>query len=185
MPFRDFCISADKEGDKAMEEFSKKLGFSSTVFLGRGAEAAGPLLIYLKSPKDFKDVPRGTESVAVCDTPEAVRLAAESKRFLALIPPWKESHAGMNFISARLARDSGASILFPFSELLRSYGYDRLSVISGMRETAVLAKKYRTPVILASMAQDRWEMRSPSDLTAFGKTLGFDEKGCKKALGHT
>jgi ribonuclease P/MRP protein subunit RPP1 len=89
---------------------------------------------------------------------------------------------GINHVLARLASDNNVAIEFDFSLLLDSYKRHRTRVVSGLLETARYVRKYGSPFVLVSTASGPWELRSPSELAAFGRFLGFPDPQIKKAL---
>ncbi|MEM5812212.1 MAG: RNase P subunit p30 family protein [Candidatus Aenigmatarchaeota archaeon] len=89
---------------------------------------------------------------------------------------------GINHILARLGAKNSVAICFDFREVLQSVKKTRSELLSSLIETARFVRKYKCPFVLSSGALNEWDMRSPSELIAFGKFLGFDERQCKKAL---
>ncbi len=89
---------------------------------------------------------------------------------------------GINHVLARLAAKNSVYIEFDFSLLLDTYKRHRSGLVSGFLETAKFVKKYRAPFVLTSAAASPWELRSPSELIAFGRFLGFADPQIKKAL---
>ncbi len=132
MGFRDFCIYESAESAGQIREFAKALGFSDMAFFSHELKEEAHMLADVKSRADMKALPAGMKIVAVCYSAETARLAIE-KGVAAIIPPWRERHAGMNFVAAKLAAGNRVSIFFPFSELLHSAGHERLSTLAGMR----------------------------------------------------
>lgn len=177
MQYRDICI-AEKNPD--IEAFAKKLGFEKAIFLSQKADQEG-FVFEFKTKKDLRTMGKGF-SLAFCRTAESARLASQSSELSAFTIPWESADLILNYITVRLAKESSIPLVFGFSHLLDSFGQTRLSVLSGMRHAALLIRKFKTPIILASLAEDKWEMRSPMDLVSFGKTLGFDENICKQSL---
>ncbi len=88
----------------------------------------------------------------------------------------------VDYVMARLARRNNVAIAFSLHPLLHSSKRGRSDLLAGMHGAARLARKYRSPFVLTSGAVSQWDMRSASDLIAFGKVLGFQESECKKAL---
>ena len=46
----------------------------------------------------------------------------------------------------------------------------------------MLARKYGTPLVLTSGARDKWGLRAPGELMAFGKCLGMTELEARDAV---
>ncbi|MFH1294808.1 MAG: RNase P subunit p30 family protein [Candidatus Aenigmatarchaeota archaeon] len=88
----------------------------------------------------------------------------------------------LNHVMAKLGADNNVSLVFDFSRLLSTTDRSRSIIITEMVSNAKLLRKFNAPFVLASGAQDKWGLRSPRDLISWGKTLGFEEKTCKKSV---
>jgi len=120
--------------------------------------------------------------VARGGTEELNRAILETPKVDILINHELEGRCGINHILAKLAKKNNISIAFDLNRLMVSYRMGRIQEFSAMRETAKLVKRFRSPFILTSGAMDPWDMRSPSELIALGKQLGFTESEAKKGL---
>jgi len=115
------------------------------------------------------------------------RFAVESPLVDMLIQPWGDpitglrNDPGINYIMAKLARKNNVFIDFAFSDLLKSHKKTRIKLFSSMIKVAKIVKKYKTPFTLSSGALSQWDLRSHSDIKAFGHLLGFDDTQIKKA----
>ena len=76
--------------------------------------------------------------------------------------------------------EKNVALLICFSDFLNSK--DKSRTLYLMQKSVALAKKYKTPIIIASGAKNKWELRSPSELIAFGEMLGLEKNQSKKAL---
>jgi ribonuclease P/MRP protein subunit RPP1 len=94
----------------------------------------------------------------------------------------ENGQCGINHILARLGAKNNVAICFDLLDILQSYKKTRSQLLTSMMETARFVKKYKCPFVISSGALNEWDMRAPSELMAFGKFLGFDERQCKKAL---
>ncbi len=90
--------------------------------------------------------------------------------------------SGVDYVTARAAKENGVALEFNFRQLLLSYGRSRSEYFEKLKSNAKLARKYSTPFVLTSGAVSCWDMRSPSELISFGKLLGFDPKSVKRSL---
>jgi RNase P/RNase MRP subunit p30 len=92
----------------------------------------------------------------------------------------KTLDTGLNHVICKLATEREIAIGFSFSSLLNA---DNLSLtLARMKTNIKLCKKYKTKIIIASFAQDLFELRSPNDLIAFGNVIGLNTKEAKNAL---
>lgn len=76
--------------------------------------------------------------------------------------------------------EKNVALLICFSDFLNSK--DKSRTLYLMQKSITLAKKYKTPIIIASGAKNKWELRSPSELIAFGEILGLKTIEAKCAL---
>jgi ribonuclease P/MRP protein subunit RPP1 len=89
---------------------------------------------------------------------------------------------GINHVLARLAKKNGVAIGFDFNQLMTSYRLGRIQEFSSMVDTAKIVRKFKVPYVLTSGARDPWDMRSPSELIAMGRLLGFSEGEARKGI---
>ena len=131
-----------------------------------------------------KSIRRQTELILVRGGSEEInRAALETPEVDILVAPILENgQPGINHILARLGARNNVAICFDFREVMQAYKKTRSNMLTSMMETARFVRKYRCPFVLSSGALGEWDMRGPSELMAFGKFLGFDERQCKGAL---
>ena len=96
--------------------------------------------------------------------------------------PLDQKNSGIDDVMARFMAERGIAIEICLSELLSCYGVVRAQLMGRMRQNIMLAKKYKTPIIITSGARDRFGMRAPQDLCSLGITLGMDPGMAKKAV---
>jgi ribonuclease P/MRP protein subunit RPP1 len=199
--FYDLHIRADVE--KA-GEMAKKLGFSGIAVAVQWGNRANLQEIRTKAkaakvdvavgielqgkphdiPRIAKSIRRENELILVRGgTEELNRAALETPEVDILVNPSLENgQCGINHILARLGARNNVAIAFDFLEILQSYKKTRSQLLSCWMETARFVRKYKCPFVLSSGALNEWDMRAPSELIAFGRFLGFDERQCKRAL---
>jgi len=83
----------------------------------------------------------------------------------------RQRRTALDEAMCRLARQQGVAIAFSFSFLLNAS--DRAQAIGRMRLNLQLCRKHKLPVIFASFAKDKFEMRGLSDLKSLLLTVGF------------
>lgn len=111
--------------------------------------------------------------------PEVERTVLETPEVDVLL---HDADTRLNHVLAKLAARNNVAVGFVFSSLLLSYKRTRISVFSNMISSARLLRKYRSPVILSSGSMSPWDLRSPSDLLAFGRLLGFQDNQAAVAM---
>jgi ribonuclease P/MRP protein subunit RPP1 len=95
-----------------------------------------------------------------------------------------QKNSGIDDVMARFMAERGIAIEICLSELLSCYGVVRAQVMGRMRQNIKLARKYKTPIILTSGAQNRFGMRAPQDLYSLGVSLGMDPGTAGKAVSE-
>ena len=152
--------------------------------LDTGMDAGFGVEINARNPVEVRKIARiirkDAEIVAVRGgNPEVERAALETPEVDILV---HNAYTRLNHVLAKLAARNGVAVGFVFSSVLLSYKRTRISVFSNMISNARLLRKYRSPVVLSSGSLSPWDLRSPSDLLAFGKLLGFQEDQARNAM---
>jgi len=168
--FYDFWI---ENFDGETEKLLKKLGFAGACLFGAVAEAKGLITIEGKSIKNKSS--ETADFLVLENIDEKVQRAAIKNCSVDGIRAFVKYPAVKEMAEKRIA------LIVCFSDLLNAY--DLKKTLFLMRRSVSLAKKYKTPIVIASGAKSNWELRSPSDLTAFAEVLGLCTGDAKKALG--
>lgn len=93
-----------------------------------------------------------------------------------------QRNSGIDSTIATLLSERGIALEINFSEFLNSYGFVRAQKIGKVRQNILIARKYKTPIIITSGAKSIYEMRTPRELMSFGKILGMSDGEAKNAL---
>lgn len=93
-----------------------------------------------------------------------------------------QGRPGINHVLARLAKKNDVAIGFDLNSLMMSYRLGRIQEFSALSDTAALVRRFGAPFVLTSGAKDPWDLRSSSELIAFGRQLGFTEAQARKGL---
>ncbi|MBI4155182.1 hypothetical protein HY498_03810 [Candidatus Woesearchaeota archaeon] len=94
----------------------------------------------------------------------------------------KHLDSGLNHVICKLATEKNIAIGFAFSSLLNSD--NKQLTLARMKENIKLCKKYKTKIIIASFAENIFEMRTPKDLIAFANVIGLNDKEALTALNY-
>ncbi|WP_456472044.1 ribonuclease P protein component 3 [Methanocaldococcus sp.] len=86
-------------------------------------------------------------------------------------PELNRKDSGINHVLARLASEHRVALEINFRNLLTKDGYERARTLLFFRRNLMLAKKYKTPVVICSDATNIYEVKSLYDLRAFLNTL--------------
>lgn len=106
---------------------------------------------------------------------EINRIASEMPEVDILAHPELERRdSGIDHIVAKNMSENDVALEINFREILESFKKHRSYILSNMRKSIYLAKKYNVPIVTASSAYSIWGMRSCRDLAAFAHLLGLD-----------
>ncbi|MDD5417477.1 MAG: RNase P subunit p30 family protein [Candidatus Nanoarchaeia archaeon] len=92
----------------------------------------------------------------------------------------KQLNSGFDTAMARFGANNNVCLGFSFKD----FSEDTM-VSALMKQNARLCKKYKTPFLILSGAETKYEYISPGILSAFGELIGFDKKQSKEALTIT
>lgn len=175
--WKGMCVFAGKKEVAGLKEATKPIkGFDVAVGLLYEPRSRNDLRKHVQSDR------KNYEAVAVRSAnPEIIRAASET-RGVDLVAGWESGESGLDYITAKLAAENGVGIAFSMQPLLDAYDRSRAAVMSKMAEAARFVRKYRTSFVLASGAISAWDLRSPSELAAFGSVLGLDGRETRRAL---
>lgn len=133
--------------------------------------------------KDFNIVVGGTDKTN--------RKAVENKKIDILLSPEKgrkndflhSRNSGLNHILCKLAKENDIAIGFSFRDVLNAKNSkERSKLIGRMQQNVRFCRKFKTKIVLASFAKNKYEMRNAKDLLAFAQVLGMTPAEAKKAL---
>jgi len=193
MKFWDYCVREGADIKEAIA-MAEKLGLSGICVLGREdaklppvkskTEAVRGLLVEEKNPdlmrKKVRKNRKNFQIIAVAGKDDTMnRIAIETPEVDMLLPGGETK---IDVVMAKLARENNVKIGSEFGDLLHSTLEERGRLFSQMLKNAKSVKKFRAPFAIVSGALSEFGLRSPSELTAFGKVLGFDEPGIKDAM---
>jgi ribonuclease P/MRP protein subunit RPP1 len=170
----------EKKGVEEFRTLSRKIkGFD--LILGVGIKS-GSSNVMKRSAKKIRT--QYEVLIGHGGTPDLNRAVLETPEFDILVNHPVENRCGINHVLARLAKKNNVSICLDFNQLLVSYGKTRTSLLSILMETAKIIRKYKAPFVVSSGAFSAWDMRSPHDLTVFGKILGLPESQVKFGISE-
>jgi hypothetical protein len=157
-----------------LEELSKQLGFSKTLFLGRE-------LVLVKG--NFKEVlnqcrlANGKKTIYFAENEEMLRLVVEKSPVDIVIGMEKiyskdslhYPKAGLNQVLGMRGAEKGKIFGFSFSEMLNSKQVSRL--IHRMSFNLGVCKKHGVKAVFSNFSLSPLEMRSAADLEAVKRVL--------------
>ncbi|MEM2874215.1 MAG: RNase P subunit p30 family protein [Candidatus Nanoarchaeia archaeon] len=177
-PFKD-----RKEINKKREELKKALG-DFLFYIG----------IYVR-PKSAGDIKRVAKLWLEADflvaimPRELVRIAVSSPRFDAIFrvpelfgrdaPEYR--HSNFNAVLANIASKNNVAYGVDFSYFLENSGYS-LAKLMGREMQNIRLCRRKVPILIASMANEVWQLRLPENLSALGRVLGLNSPQAKASV---
>lgn len=190
----DYCVRV-QEGQEGLSKMAASLGWSGLCVLSEktGVPEAHEGNVHvmhgvLLFPKKAGDVARmAREEKSRCGIVAIVGTSDEVNRAACETPGVSMLLAGgatkVDVVMARMARENGVRIAFEFAPLLHAAPGERARVFTQMRMNARSVSKMDAPFVISSGALSAHGLRSPSELSSFGRLLGFSDPQIKTAMG--
>ncbi len=174
----DFVLKEDEK----IKEFSKRLNSEIIVVNLIKSEDIRSLRKKIDSEKGIVVVEAGSDEIN--------KSLFENKRVGILVGLeknrerdfMKSRDSGLNQTLCKLANKNKIIIGFSFSDVLNSNGIERSNLLGKMMQNARLCRKYKVKMIVGSFASKWQELRSESDLMAFGREIGIEKVNNKDVI---
>jgi RNase P/RNase MRP subunit p30 len=145
-----------------------------------------------KSAGDLKKAAKmwlSADFLAVINPGELARLAVSNPRFDAVfrVPfvygrdSFEYRHSNFNVVLANLAAKDKVSYGLDFSYFLENSG-NSLAKLLGREMQNVRLCRRKTRILMASMAQNAWQLRLPENLAAVARVLGLNHGQARDAI---
>lgn len=158
------------------EKLLAELGFGGACIFDN---SKGEKLVLLKAEKIFakkeREIKTGNSDFSILVRPDEKIQRLAVRRCLV-----DGINAFARYPVIKEMAEKNIALVVSFNDLLNSS--EPHKIMGLMRNSIKLAKKYKTPIIIVSGAKNRWELRSASELIAFGEILGLSPKEAKNAL---
>lgn len=174
----DLCV---RTTDPEALQMAKALGFSGLGILGtdQALEVEGLDIatgVELTDAKHAAASRRRELVIVTAPTKDAARRAMETPLVDVVFADEVDD------VMVKLAKRNKVAIGFDFSRVLHAHRVKRGAVLASYEATARLVRKFDAPFVLTSGARSAWDLRSPSDLAAFGRLLGLADPAVRVAL---
>jgi RNase P/RNase MRP subunit p30 len=177
-PFRD-----KKEIQRKRDELNKTIRDSHFVGVYTIPRSAGDIK---RLAKQFW---LSADFLAVINPGELVRLAISNPRIDAVfrIPTiigrdsTEYRKSNWNAILTNIAVQNKVTYGIDFSYFLENSGYSLAKILGREMQNVRLCRR-KTKILIASMAQNVWQLRMPDNLSAFGRVLGLNAPQSKAAV---
>ena len=119
-------------------------------------------------------VPGGT----IDDNKKYVR----QKNVNAIVNPVTTKSLELDTALLTIAKEKNVGIMFTLDELIDKKGYTKAKMLHNMKDAAAIVIRAKVPLVLASMAKNKLEMRSPEQLESFGEMLHLTKAQAKWSI---
>ncbi|MEM7828015.1 MAG: RNase P subunit p30 family protein [Candidatus Aenigmatarchaeota archaeon] len=167
-------------------EFAKKIGIEGLFILSEKPikRAEGIRWAY---KVEWKSVDEIKEKIKQCNKKaDLLFISAEglkmNREILSLKWNGVINSTKLDYVCVRLAKENSISIIFDINALIERSGFERAALWSSYWRIARLVRKYKAPFAIISNAKSIWQLRSPSELIAFGRKLGFQDPDIRAGL---
>ena len=82
--------------------------------------------------------------------------------------------SGLDEVCLNSAKENNVAIEINFNEVLFSYRKPRSYILNHVSKNIKLCDAYKVPIVLASGAKSKWEMRDPRQIISVGNILGLE-----------
>jgi len=93
-----------------------------------------------------------------------------------------QQNSGIDYVIARGCAEKGIAIEFNFSNVLNANGRKRAQILSRMAQNVFICRGTKCDMVITSGAKDKFGLRSPRELIAFGVILGMTLDEAKAAV---
>jgi len=96
-----------------------------------------------------------------------------------------QMNSGIDYVIARACAEKGIAVELSFSNVLDSSGRKRSQILARMTQNVSICRDCGCDILITSGARDKYGLRSPRDLIAFGVILGMTTEEAKAAVSNS
>lgn len=175
-------IVLPQKNEKKLLSRAKTLG-SDLLFAYQKPDPGEGMLILASKPKELdscrKKAKQASFVVASSTDERTIRLIMEArwvKYFTNIETSTGRNHthyrrSNFNQVLAKIAKDTGKTYLVDFSHILKVSGKKRELLLGRISQNIKICNKFKVPISIATFATSPHELRNPSDLKAFLRSL--------------
>lgn len=95
-----------------------------------------------------------------------------------------QMNSGIDYVIAKACAEKGIAIEINFANVLNAYGRKRSQIMARMAQNVRICRDCDCNVVITSGAKDKFGLRGPQELAAFGVLLGMAPDEAKKAVSE-
>ncbi len=188
-----------KNNEKEFVRIAEKLGIKNICFVyslkdfEQRTKVNTKINIYsglLVNPSELRRVRKPVDLI-ICRAQDDNRVVLENRAVDMVFGLENHSHkdflhhrnSGLNQVLAVIAGQNRKVIAMDFNSVLNSEPAQCARILGRMMQNAMLCRKYKADIAVASFATEPYEMRGQKELEAFARILGItDAKGALTAI---
>jgi len=93
-----------------------------------------------------------------------------------------QANSGIDYVIARACAEKGIAVELNLSNVLNSSGRRRAEILARMAQNVRICRDAKCDLVITSGAKEKYGMRAPRDLMAFGMVLGMTLDEAKAAV---
>lgn len=93
-----------------------------------------------------------------------------------------QMNSGIDYVIARACSEKDITIEFNFGNVLNSHGRNRSKILARMAQNVRICRGTKTGMIITSGSKEKYGLRAPRDLMAFGLVLGMTLTEAQEAV---
>jgi ribonuclease P/MRP protein subunit RPP1 len=203
--FYDFCVHAIPDGENTVEELTAlatHFGYSGIALANHSDKVpeSKPVLDSINGFELFRGIELVEENPSKLQgligkfrksvdvlivhggSETANRAALENPKVDILNHPALEKSCGLNQVLAKAAAENDVAIGIMMRPFLHSRGARRIRLLSDLRATLDLVRKYDVSIVLAGGAMSRFDLRAPMEMLSLAEICGFEEEEALEAI---
>ncbi|MCS7144807.1 MAG: hypothetical protein NZ879_07295 [Archaeoglobaceae archaeon] len=152
-----------------------ELGFKGFVFLSEDPPKEGyyGYIVKAENPKELREKLRSVENsiVAVECSSGLCKEAVMRKKVDIILDSEKRE---LDYATIKLAKEKDVAIEFGLSKFLTTKGLKRSLLFARLKQEAKVVRKFNTPFIITSSADNIYQLRSRKQIETFFSYFGFE-----------
>lgn len=170
---------------------AERLGIEIGICDGQRYEGPSGVEVYPKGKRDLKralDRWKGrADYIVVHGGREEVNrgAACDDRVDILAHPDLERKDSGIDAFTARKAAENGVAIEISLGRIIGTRGNHRVHALRNLRRNVMLARKYGAPLLVASGARSRYDLREARGVSELLRLVGLTEDEVQEAMGAT
>lgn len=170
---------------------AERLGIEIGLCDGKRYEGPSGVEVYPKGKRELKrDLDRWkgrADYIVVHGGREEVNreAACDDRVDILAHPDLERKDSGIDAFTARKAAENGVALEINLGRIIWTRGNHRVHALRNIRRNVMLARKYGAPLVVASGARSRYDLREACGVHELLRLVGLTEDEAQEAMGAT